>query len=268
MRPLTYQLVVLAAERDNPVAARCARELRHLVAPQSCTVHEPIRFYVAGRRGDPHAVRSRGEPDDCGVRPQFTASGLDLIDQRAAHGAVVDNPGAGDQQRLHTRAMGLQLGQPARVDQLCRNAIARRSLGKHRQPLALGAIHCHDHLAAHLVRNAALLAELDHRSTPGDRQGRLGRPRPVVHARVQHTRVATGLVQPGTFLGLTDHHPAARMICQIPVRRGQADDASPHNGEFSTYRRGRGAGHWGEASRATKREGSLLRASSRVGGNE
>ena len=88
-----------------------------------------------------------------------------------------------------------------------------------------------DHLAAHLVVDAALVAVLAELEVAGVAEAGLLGAGSVVDARVDDAAVVTGLVLGDLALFLQDDEPAVGVFARERHRRGEADDASADDGD-------------------------------------
>lgn len=128
-------------------------------------------------------------------------------------------------QRLDAGGVWLELGEPARPDELDVHVVGDAPAVELGEAGPLVLADGDDDLAAHLVGDAVLGTELDHPLPPESTQSGLVRPGLVVDAGMDHPGVASGLVPGDRAFLVDDDDPAARPRRHDRMRGRQSDDA-------------------------------------------
>src|SRR5262249_27469903 len=154
----------------------------------------------------------------------------DVVGVRPGDLAPVDDTGLRREDSLDAGRVRLDLLDLLRPDHpQTRHAVGGGAVPEVLEPWQLGLVDCHDQLAALLVANSLLLAVLVRLLTALGAETGLQRTRRVVDAGVDHPRVVPGLMLPDRRLFLEDRDARARSPHEKIARRGEADDAAPHD---------------------------------------
>ena len=177
----------------------------------------PARSLLAYRfhpRARDYAGAAFGEPRDQSI------ANLGIV-----HDAFLRHAQRGDAAHVGLNLAHLLAGHPAQAFQ----TVGDTALVEGAQAGRFGLIHRHHELAADLVRNGILLAELHHLANPRDGQARLHRSRFVVQPAVQHAAVMARLV--AAHARLLFQHADARPWKAFgeAIRRRQSHDAAADN---------------------------------------
>jgi hypothetical protein len=157
---------------------------------------------------------------------QAPAALAHLAGERVGDAGEVDDARGGGVQGGDAAAVRLHLGQPRGVQApQPGHAVGAPSTLELVERAELARPGRDDDLAAALVGDPALLAQVLHEPRALDAQARLERPGGVVDARVQDAAVVAGLVAADLGLALEHRHAPARVAQDQLARDGQPDDA-------------------------------------------
>ena len=197
VRALWTECVVLPTERDNPAAARFARQRGHAIRVKAGTVDEKIGMDGVIARVDAPALTHtidalNGTPGD---DPYVLFA--EFRNQCLDHSGKGDNALFGDANGCHAPDVRLHLSdrcrrKPFQIFQ----AVRQPALIEDLQAGHFMVVYRDHQLSADLVRNPMLFAEPDHLADSRDRQPRLRAARSVVQPRMQHAAVVGALVLP------------------------------------------------------------------------
>ena len=236
--------MVFAPERDDPYGRAAAGERDDTVRVKARAVHEDAASEVPAGGDDLPSVLRPVERADLGAAYHLTACGTDLPLEHTTHRTVICDPLLRHQDRggaPYVRLDLLSLG-PGESAQSFK-PVGPPALEHRVEPWQLLGPRCDHELAADLVRDSVMQAELRHATDSRAGESRLGGARRVLEAGVQHAAVVGALVL-GDRLLLLEHAHRSGVPLQQGMRRRQPDDATADDGEVHVG----GAGH-GEPTR-------------------
>ena len=250
--PVLREAVVLAPERHDPdrflhavpdAGGEPRGHGRHPVHEQSGAVDEGAGLHrvQGGLQHEPP-----GRPGDAGQlagRPDDASQGAELPRVRAGHLPEVDDPGERGVEGAQAGAVGLDLPQLLGSDHADPfDAVGPGPSVQLLQARDLLRAGGDDDLAAEVVADALLVAELQQRLLPGHARLRFHRPRPVVDAGVEHAAVVAGLVRAELRLLLQQGAPQPGMLLAQAHGRGQPDDAAADDRQIERFHEKTGKG--------------------------
>ena len=259
---LRSQRVVLAAEGNDAQRRVEAGEPRDAVGHQPGAVDEVARLERAVAGVEAEAVAAGAQTGDLDAGADDPAAGFDQRAVAPRDGVVVGDARRGDVQGADAAGGGLELGEFFGADLAdAGHAVGPAAVGQRVQAAGLRLVGRHDDLAAALVGDVVLPAELQHLLGPAHGEPRLGGAGPIVEAAVDHAAVVPRLVltDVGLLLDHDDGQPGEAL--DQGERGGQANDAAADDGDVA---RGRGGG--GRAAGGGRRVHAGILPARRVGG--
>ena len=165
---LGFYREVFAAERDDAQTRLSAHHSRHLIGLQSGTVDDVPRGNLSARGLHVHLPVAPRNAVNSSVEEQVAAVLAELGGIRLRHLLEVDYARVGREDRLNPGRIRLKFGKPLFADHLqafC--AIGGASLVQVLQARHFVVVDSDDDLAAHLVLDVALVAELAQQPAAG-----------------------------------------------------------------------------------------------------
>ena len=205
--------VVVAAERDDPVAA----------------AGKTIRL-------EPRADDDRAGAELAGrahlmAEPDLAAALLDHPRVGGRDRAVVDDAALGDVERPQAGHVRLDRAKLVRGELGDREPVLAAALRERGEPPLLGGRHRDDELAAEPVGDPVLLGEVDQRRPSLAAETRLQAPGGVVEPGVEDPRVAATLVRGDPVLLVEHGHPQPRPFRKERHRRREAHEPCADDGD-------------------------------------
>src|ERR1041384_1921443 len=222
--------VVLAAEGNNlhvDAGEGLRRHLGDAVREEPAAVDEkaPAKLLTAG--ADDHLVAGRRNIFDGTRREDVTAGRAHVFRVGLGHLYEVDDAGRGRMNRAHAARVRLDLFYPLRADHLkAGNPIRGPAPVKLFEPRQLAVIRGDDDLAAKIIGDAVLIAELQEFAAARYASRRFQRTGLVVDAAVNNAAVVAGLVARQLGFFFEDDQSQAREALGHLHRGGETDDAA------------------------------------------
>jgi hypothetical protein len=228
------ELQVAAAERDDPQVVRGARGGGEAIGPAAGARDRATRARLAALVADDELAAALRQRPDTAAEHDLPACGLDLLRELRGDGGEVGDAGRRGVERRDAACVGLDLGDPGRVDApQPGDAVRPRApldLLERRELALLGR---DDQLAAALDANPVPLAERVQERRAADAEARLQRARRVVDPRVDDAAVVAGLVRGDARLPLEEDEPRLRPPQQQLARDGEPEDAAADDGDVA-----------------------------------
>ena len=191
----------------------------------------PRRRDAVGVGVDVDGVAAPGDVLDAGVQAELAAHLAEVGRVGLGHAAVVDDAGLGRPDGLDARGVGLDLPQALATDEFQPlHSVGLAAREEFVQARDLRLVGGDDHLAAHLVVDAALVAVLAELEVAGVAEPSLLGAGSVVDSRVDDAAVVAGLVLGDLGLFFQHDEPAVGVFAGERHRCGEADDASADDG--------------------------------------
>ena len=231
------QRVVVAAERDHPLAPGVSGHLSDAVGLEAGAGDDVLRKDLAGGRLDGPLSRMAADPGHSRGRTNLAApiSNLVRVGQRDA--PEIDDPGRGRPEGPDSGRVRFELANPLGADLFeSFDPVRLAPLANRGEGRELALVQSDDELAAVLERDPVIRSEPLERGLALAAELRLPRSGRVVEARVQHSAVVAGLMRPEGRLLFEENETQPRPTLEKAIRRREPQDAPSYDGDVAGRR--------------------------------